>query len=230
MAVTSCCSIFTVLIIFPVTNTDALIQAQSKTGSLIRPHTFPENLIFPSKGSYCTFSYPFFSPAFFFLFLSHPLKSPHPQMLPYMVQLFCNPLNLHPLSPFLFSPFQTSIITLINCFSFRPILSLSLPLCYPSAMSLYSSSTSSSPSCLLLHLFLCCYCLHHALSFSFSLICSERVIYTATTHAEWRGAEQSSESSLTCQNGHHLRNTTKNSSSTCSTLSTNTSFYGFAIY
>lgn len=118
-----------------------------------------------------------------------------------MVQLCYKPsqsslsLSRYPYSSFLFtlSSSWTSNITLINCVSpsfsspMRPPLlpspspSLSLPLLPPS-------------SSLLLFL---------------SLICSESVIYTATAHAERSRTEQSSEGSLTCQSGHHLRNTTK---------------------
>lgn len=97
---------------------------------------------------------------------------------------YCTPLrrlNLFSLSP---SCSSTSNITLIN--SVSPSLSypLYLPLCSPCV--LHSSSIS-----LTIPLSAVVASLPHPLPFSLSVICSESVIYTATTHAEWSRAEQS---------------------------------------
>lgn len=92
---------------------------------------------------------------------------------------------------------STSNITVINCFSISLFVAslLSILLFF-----------SFFPFAVIASLII---------SLSLSLICSERVIYTATTHTEQSRAEQSGEGSLTCQNGHHLRNTTKLFSPLC---------------
>lgn len=133
-------------------------------------------------------------------FTAVPLKSPHTRIFPWFNH-FTSSQTLH--SFFAFFCSSISNITMINCFSVIPCPFFIPPL---------------HPSTIILPFFpfsLCCYCLPHHLAFPFSLICSERVIYTATTHTEQSSAEQSGEGSLTCQNGHHLRNTTKLFSPLC---------------
>lgn len=83
--------------------------------------------------------------------------------------------------------------------SFLSLYGALRPPCVPRSSHVTLAIASSAVIASLIHFF----------SLSLSLICSESVIYTATSHAEWSRAEQSSEGSLTFQSGHHLRNTTK---------------------
>lgn len=129
-------------------------------------------------------------------FFLHPLKMPCTQLLPCMVQLF-HQIHLSLQFLFTFSSSWTSNITLINRVS-SPFL-FSHHLCPPPPTTTLSSPVSISSSNVIASIIL-------SLSL-FSLICSERVIYTATTHAEWSGAEQSSEGSLTRQNPPPKKNT-----------------------
>lgn len=81
------------------------------------------------------------------------------------------------------------------------------------------------------HLFLCCYSLPHPLSFSFSLsdLLWECYLYSNNPRrVEQSRAEQSSEGSLTCQSGHHLRNTNKTLLSFNPSMATPLRFFIFA--
>ena len=170
-----------------------LRQAVSLDHTRTHAHTHTKALSFSLKGSYCTSSHPFLSHTFFLILNCYHIWFNYSTSL------------LNPLSPSLFSSLSLPLehlISLLSTLLLHPSHSFTISLF---ASQMHAPSPPVSPH---FHLFLCYYCLR-PLPFSFSLICSERVIYTATTHAEWSRAEQSSEGSLTCQNGHHLKNATK---------------------
>lgn len=163
-----------------MTNADSVMTAPPKMGRRPAPrtHTYMHTRISSLKGSHSTSSHPFFS---LFSFLSHPLKSPHAKLFPYMVQLFDKP-SPSPLSlpSTLFLPASSLALPLKN-HSDQPQLSPSFavspsmrrsasPLRPPLFLFLLLLNPPSSPPTSFHHRFFRRrYCLPHPLPFPFSL-------------------------------------------------------------
>lgn len=182
----SCCSIFTLLIIFTVTNADGVTQAPPKTVHLMRSQTHKHTQNSLSLWRVCTVHLHIHFSLTLVLSLSLIFSD---RLILNCYHIWFNystsALNLLHLSLSLCSTFLFALFSSWTLKSLWSTVSLSfsfshhLACCSPSniqappaQISLTISFSAVTASLIL------------SLSLSLSLICSESVIYTATTHAE----------------------------------------------